>query len=478
MSRSTRRQFLEESMLAAAAVAAAGLTPIPLRAQGNSKSANDVIRHAVIGLRNRGRDHLDEFMNIPGVEIAYICDPDAEILAKSKQRVIDKQGRAPEAVADMRKVFDDKTVDTVSIATPNHWHALATIWAIESGKHVYCEKPVCHNVVEGRRMVEAARHHHRLCQAGTQRRSSGDLRAAAEYLQAGKLGKIKLARSIVYRERETIGKPGAYQPPKQVDYNLWLGPAQDEPLTRPNLHYDWHWYWNTGNGEIANNNIHQVDACRFLTGGAGGLGIWVQSVGGRFGFNDAGETPNTQITVHGFDDFAIVQETRNLKTAQYRPDLDEGWIVECEQGFVAGTSAFDLDGKLIQTFQREGENHFANFIRAVRSGKQEDLNGDILEGHQSTSLCLVANISHRLGQTATPEEIRARLESDNARPEFVDAFSRMEQHLAEHGVDLAKTPLTLGARLVLKGESFVDNSHADALLTREYRGEFTLPKIG
>ncbi len=475
MSRTSRRQFLEESMLAAAAVAASGMVALPLRAQDTSKSANDVIRHAVIGLRNRGRDHLDEFMNVPGVEIAYICDPDSEILEKSKRRVVEKQGRAPEAVADLRRVLDDASVDTVSIATPNHWHALATIWAIQAGKHVYCEKPVSHNVVEGRRMVEAARNHKRLCQAGTQRRSDGDLRVAGEYIRAGKLGKIKLARSIVYRERETIGKRATYQPPQQVDYNLWLGPAQDEPLLRPNLHYDWHWFWNTGNGEIANNNIHQVDACRILTGGAGGLGNAVLSIGGRFAFNDAGETANTQVTIHEFDGFAIIQETRNLKTAKFRPDLDEGWVVECEQGYVAGTSAFDPDGKLIETFKGEGENHFANFIRAVRSGKQEDLNADILEGHQSTSLCHVGNISHRLGRTATPAEIREQLEASKVRPEMIDAYARMEQHLADHKIDLAKTPLTLGARLVLKGESFVDNSQADALLTREYRAGFVVP---
>jgi len=326
-------------------------------------------------------------------------------------------------------------------------------------------------------MVEAARHHGKLCQAGTQRRSSGDLRAAGEYIRAGKLGKIKLAYSIVYRDRESIGKPGVYQPPKQVDYNLWLGPAREEPLTRPNLHYDWHWFWNTGNGEIANNNIHQVDVCRMLTG-AEGLGKSVLSIGGRFGFGDAAETPNTQIALHEFGDWAIIQETRNLKTDRFRPDLDEGWVVECEQGYVAGTSAFDLDGKLIETFKGENESHFANFIRALRSGKQEDLNGPIAEGHQSTSLCHVANISHRLGQTAVPSEIRERLEAAKARPEFVDAYERMEKHLESRGVDLAKTPFTLGAALAIDGERFVDNSQADALLAREYRGEFTLPRAG
>lgn len=472
-SKASRRQFLEESMLAAAAAAMAGLSPFSLRAQETSKSANDTIRHAVIGLRNRGQDHVDEFLKCSGVEIAYLCDPDSEILEKTKRRVAEKQGRAPECVADLRRVFEDQAVDTVSIATPNHWHALATIWAIQAGKDVYCEKPVSHNVREGRLMVEAARNHQKLCQAGTQRRSDGGLMAAAEYIQSGKLGKVRLARSIVYRERETIGKPGVYQPPKQVDYNLWLGPAQDLPLTRPNLHYDWHWFWNTGNGELANNNIHMVDVCRMLTG-ATGLGKSVLTVGGRFNFGDSGETANTQITAHEFGDFAILQETRNLKTEPFNPKFAEGWLIECEQGYVAGTTAFDPDGKEIESFKGEGESHCANFIRAVRERKQESLNADILEGHQSTSLCHVGNISYRLGRTAGAEEIRAQLVAVESRPETLEAFARMLSHLAERGVDLGTTPLTLGSSLQIDGEKFVDNSAADALLTREYRAPFTL----
>lgn len=475
-SRASRRQFLEESMLAAAAAAMAGLSPFPLRAQESSKSANDTIRHAVIGLRNRGQDHIDEFLKCPGVEIAYLCDPDSEILEKTKRRVAEKQGRAPEAVADLRRMLDDKSIDTVSVAAPNHWHALATIWAIQAGKDVYCEKPVCHNVVEGRRMVEAARHHERLCQTGTQRRSDGDLMAAAEYIQSGKLGKVLLARSIVYRQRETIGKPGVYQPPKQVDYDLWLGPAQDQPLTRPNLHYDWHWFWNTGNGELANNNIHMVDVCRMLTG-ATGLGKSVLTIGGRFNWGDSGETANTQITAHEFGDFAILQETRNLKTSPFTPQFTEGWLIQCEQGYVAGTTAFDLEGKPIETFKGQGESHFANFIRAVRERKQSELHADILEGHQSTSLCHVGNISYRLGHTAAPDEVREQLEALKARPETSDAFARMQSHLSERGVDLAATPLTLGAALEIDGEAFVNNSAADALLTREYRAPFVLPAV-
>lgn len=473
-SRASRRQFLEESMLAAAAAAMAGLSPFPLRAEETAKSVNDTLRHAVIGLRNRGQDHIDEFLKCSGVEIAYLCDPDSEILEKTKQRVTEKQGRAPECVADLRRIFDDQSVDTVSIAAPNHWHALATIWAIQAGKDVYCEKPVSHNVREGRLMVEAARNHNRLCQAGTQRRSEGDLLAAAEYIQSGKLGKVLLARSIVYRERETIGKPGVYQPPKQVDYNLWLGPAQDMPLARPNLHYDWHWFWNTGNGELANNNIHMVDVCRMLTGVAG-LGKSVISVGGRFNFGDAGETANTQITAHEFGDLAILQETRNLKSEPFSPQFTEGWLIQCEHGYVAGTVAFDADGKQIEVLKGQGENHVANFVRAVRERKQSDLNADILEGHQSTALCHVANISYRLGRTATPEEVREQLAAAHARPETLDAFARMQTHLEERGVDLSKTPLTLGAALDIDGETFVGNPAANELLTREYRAPFVVP---
>src|SRR5438309_7605886 len=215
------------------------------------------------------------------------------------------------AVQDLRVILDDKSVAAVFIATPNHWHALAAIWAMQAGKDVYVEKPVSHNISEGRRIVQAARNLNRICQGGTQNRSNGPLAEAIKYIHDGKLGEVKLARSIVYGQRGSIGGPGHYEVPAIVDYNLWLGPAAMVPLTRPKFHYDWHWFWNTGNGELGNNNIHSTDVCRWGLG-VTGLGRAVISYGGRLGYTDAAETPNTQVVIHDIGGQTIVTETRGL----------------------------------------------------------------------------------------------------------------------------------------------------------------------
>src|SRR6185295_7835336 len=205
------------------------------------------------------------------------------------------------------KLLEDKSIDAVSIATPNHWHALAAIWAMQAGKDVYVEKPVSHNVSEGRRIVQVARKTGRICQGGTQNRSNGALAEAVDYMRDGKLGEVKLARSIVYGRRGSIGGPVTCEIPASVDYNLWAGPAPLVPLARSKFHYDWHWVWNTGNGELGNNNIHSLDICRWGLG-LSGLGRSVISYGGRFGYTDAGETPNTQVCIFDFGDKTIVSE--------------------------------------------------------------------------------------------------------------------------------------------------------------------------
>jgi predicted dehydrogenase len=381
-------------------------------------------------------------------------------------------------VQDLRKAFDDQSVDTVSIAAPNHWHALAAIWAMQAGKDVYVEKPVSHNVSEGRRMVQVARKTGRICQGGTQYRSGGPMAAAVEYMRAGKLGEVKLARSIVYGGRGSIGAKGKYEVPASVDYNLFLGPAPHVPLTRPRLHYDWHWVWDTGNGELGNNNVHTIDLCRWGLGVAG-LGRAVISYGGRLGYRDAGETPNTQVCIFDFGEKAIISETRGLKTAPYHPEYKFGAIFEGTEGIIAGTSLFDFDGKLISTFEGKSVNHFANFLDAVRSRRREDLKAEIEEGHQSTALCHIGNISWRLGKPAPSEQIMAELTRFDS-PAALETIERTVQHLRDNEVDLAETPLTLGEFLQLDGEkeSFRGNEAAKALLTREYRRPFVVPSEG
>ncbi len=474
-----RRDFLEESMIATAAAAAVAATGPTVRAdEGGGESANDTIHHAILGCRIRGRAHAKAFVSQPGVEVTYVCDPDRQLADELATSVEQQQGRRPKAVQDLREVFDDASVDTVSIASPNHWHALSAIWAMQAGKDVYVEKPVSNTILEGRRMVQVARETGRICQAGTQNRSSGSIAAAGRYIRDGKLGELTLARTIIYGRRGAIGKRGVYEVPPHVDYNLWLGPGTVETLTRPRLHYDWHWVWDTGNGELGNNNIHYIDIVRWVTG-LNGVGDSVVSIGGRLGYEDAGQTPNTQMVVHTFGSLNVIQEVRGLKSDPFSDQFKSGWIVRGTEGFIAGSSRFDPDGNLVETFKGPGENHFANFIKAVRSGRRDDLNAEILEGHQSTALCHVGNISHRLGETASPDEIRRRLESYDLNEEVSKTLSRMLAHLRSNDVDLDATPLTAGPLLKLdaKRERFVDNPAANQLLTRTYRQPFVVPGL-
>ncbi len=472
----TRRQFLEDSILAAAAAATVA-SPLPGWTQETKTgSPSNRIRVAILGCRIRGKQHVQELRGQRDCEIVYVCDPDRDLASEFAAAVEKQQGRLPKAVLDMRRVFDDRSVGAVFIAAPNHWHALAAIWAMQAGKDVYVEKPVSHEISEGRRIVQVARKTGRVCQAGTQNRSNGALAEAIAYMKQGKLGSVKLARSIVYGRRGSIGGPGKYDVPASVDYNLWAGPAPMSPLARPNFHYDWHWFWETGNGELGNNNIHSVDICRWGLG-VTGLGRAVLSYGGRLGYTDAGQTPNTQVVVHDFGDKTIVQETRGLKTAPFSAKLQGSWIFYGTEGIIAGTSLFDREGNLVRTFTGKSESHFANFLKAVRSRKPQDLNADILEGHQSSALCHLGNISYRLGRLASPAEIKEQLTQLKPQDEIQDTFERTQKHLLENGVDLEKTKLTLGAflRLDPDKEQFLNNPAADALLTRQYRAPFIVP---
>ena len=476
MSPMDRRTFFEQSLFASAAAAVAGGVQPLLAQDAPQRSANDTLHHAVIGCRIRGKVHAREFAGQPGVQVDYVCDPDSQLAEELAAAVEEQQGRRPRVVKDMRVIFDDPAIHTVSIAAPNHWHALAAIWAMQAGKDVYVEKPVSHNVEEGRRTVQVARKTGRICQTGTQNRSSGALAAAADYIRAGKLGDVSLARTIIYGRRGSIGGPGKCEIPPQVDFNLWLGPGTDETPERAKLHYDWHWVWDTGNGELGNNNIHMIDICRWLLG-IEGLGDAVTSVGGRLGYKDAGETPNTQMVLHRFGETTIIQEVRGLKSDPFSEKFKSGYVIYGSKGIIADASLFDPDGNLIEKFSGPSENHFANFIKAVRSGRREDLNADILEGHQSSGLCHVGNISHRLGEPLPPAEIQSQLSAGRWPAEVQETLRGMVAHLKANGVDLDQTPLTAGPLLAIdaKRERFIDAPQADALLTRAYRRPFVVP---
>jgi predicted dehydrogenase len=485
MSEFSRRQLLHDSLFAAAAAATAN-TAVPLWAADSQKQKgpNEKLQFAVIGVRGQGGGHISRILSHKNdAEIAVICDTDEQIGNGRCDEIEKNSGRRPKFVQDIRRVMDDKSIDCVSIATPNHWHALASIWAMQAGKDVYVEKPVSHNVSEGRRMVETARKYNRICQTGTQCRSMPGTIQAIEYIKAGKIGEVKLARGLCYKGRPSIGAKGTYEVPSTLDYNLWCGPAPMDPLTRPKVHYDWHWVWPTGNGDLGNQGIHQMDVARW------GLGLdalpeGVIAYGGRFGYEDAGETPNTEVIVLDYGPKTLVFEVRGLKTAPFK-GAAVGVVFEGSDGYVVQQSytncvAFDKEGKLVTRFEGEGDHH-GNFIKAVRSRRKEDLNADILEGHLSSALCHLGNISYRLGDristSAALERLRTVKMTDNAQ----ETLDHTVEHLAQNGVKLdGGTLFQCGPYLKFdaKTELFPGNAQANALCSREYRAPFVVPAAG
>jgi predicted dehydrogenase len=479
MNQLSRRRFLEDSMFAATAAALAGVAAKDARAEERpvSKSANERLSVAVIGVRGQGNGHLGAYSQTDryNTEVTYICDADEAIGRKRVEEIAKKQGRAPQYVQDLRAVFDDPSVDVVSTATPNHWHALVAIWAMQAEKDVYVEKPVSHNVSEGRRIVETARKRNRICQTGTQCRSMGGTMQAIDYVHSGKIGQVKVARGLCYKPRGSIGPKGTYEVPGTVDYNLWLGPAPMKPPARQQFHYDWHWFWDYGSGDLGNQGIHQMDIARW------GLDVpylskGVVSYGGRFGYEDAGETANTQVIIHNYGDKTLVFEVRGLPTEDLR-GAKVGVIFEGSEGYVVLTSydagaAFDPQGKLVTTFKAGGD-HFGNFLDAVRSRRSEDLHADIEQGHLSSALCHLGNISYRLGSSVPLGEVREKLQD---RPQAAADFDRFAKHLADNKVP-DTTLVQFGAALDFdpSREQFVGNTAADAMLTREYRKPFVVP---
>ncbi|HEY2838477.1 MAG TPA: Gfo/Idh/MocA family oxidoreductase [Pirellulales bacterium] len=480
MSPLSRRRFLEDSMFATAAALAAGA--LPARAADDnqqSKSPNEKLGVACVGVNGQGNSHLGAYSRRKDTEVLYVVDVDESVGRKRVKEVAERQGREPRWVPDLRQMLDDKSVDIVTTATPNHWHSLVGIWAMQAGKDVYVEKPVSHNVSEGRRMVEAARKYGRICQTGTQCRSQQGTIDAIQYVQGGKIGPVLVSRGLCYKRRKSIGPAGKYNPPASVNYDLWSGPAQVKPLTREKLHYDWHWQWDYGNGDLGNQGIHQMDIARWGLG-VDTLSTGVVSYGGRFGYTDAGETANTQVIMHDYGDKSLVFEVRGLETKELK-GANVGVIFEGTDGYVVLTSytsgaAFDPEGKLITKFEGGGDHH-DNLVKAVRSRKFEDLNADILQGHLSSALCHLGNISYRLGSKINMKDAEARLATNDGAAE---TFERFSDHLKDNGLPADKVELGFGKELRFdpKEEKFINDSQADQMLTREYRAPFVVPAAG
>jgi predicted dehydrogenase len=474
----------------AALGAASGTKVFARQAGGGRVSANDTINVAVIGVNGRGSSHIQAFAKTDANKalntvITHICDADEAVGQRRAQEVAKRQGGiAPKFVQDLRRVFDDPSVHVVSIATPNHWHSLAAIWAMQAGKDVYVEKPISHNVSEGRRVVEAATKLNRICQTGTQGRSSASNIDVMAFLRSGGLGEVLVSRGLCYKPRPSIGPKGAYEIPTSVNYDVYSGPAPMEPLTRPRFHYDWHWQWTLGNGDLGNQGIHQMDVARWALG-VDRLPDAVISYGGRVGYVDAGETANTQVVVMPYGKQSLVFEVRGLETGMYKNAM-VGNVIEGTEGYIAiqnsRAALFDKNGNRVEkTFGADGGDgeggHFGNFIAAVRSRRRQELKADCLEGHLSSALCHLGNISYRLGAPVTPQALVSKLNTLKVSDNVQDTFERTRQHLADNEVDIATSKLALGLWLDLDpaSERFRGNEQANAMLTRNYRAPYIVP---
>lgn len=483
MNERSRRSFLQQSMMATASAYAISQAPL-LRAQEQAAlqgGSGDKLRCAIIGAGGRGGSHISAMLDRKDVTITHICDVDEKQGGQRCQQIGKQQGSTPSLVPDIRKLLDDKTIDFVTIATPNHWHSLAAIWAVQAGKDVYVEKPVSHNVLEGRRLVQVARKHKKIVQTGTQSRSNPGMREAMEFIHSGGIGEVKIARGLCYKRRKSIGPRGEYAVPAGVDYDLWLGPAPMKPLTRPQFHYDWHWQWDYGNGDLGNQGIHQMDLCRWALGKPN-LADSVVSYGGRFGYEDAGETANTQLVALGFGPQQLIFEVRGLETQPYK-GVGVGIIIEATKGYLVMSSyetgvAFNEGGEVIKKFTGGGDqHHYANFLDAVRSRDHTKLNADVEEGHLSSALCHLGNISLRMGKQVAGADVPAAIAEFKGNEDMVATYERTAEHLKANSLDPDKLTFSLGPQLKLdpKAEVFVGSTEANSMLSREYRKPYSLP---
>jgi predicted dehydrogenase len=495
MSKGTRRAFLRNSITT---VAGLGMTSAyPATAWSRALGANDTIGVAVVGVRKRGKELVAELRNLPGVRVVAMCDVDTQFL-DIEVKTFKDNNETVKTYVDFRKMMEDKDVDAVFLSVPDHLHGIMTIWACQAGKDVYCEKPLSHNIWEGRKMVEAAHKYQRIVGVGSQNRSDTGLLPFAEYLKTGALGKVTLARGISYNARLSIGKVAGPQPiPATCDYNLFQGPAPLVPLMRTQLHYDWHWCWPTGTGEMGNLGGHVLDDCRWTTG-ITTMPPRTISLGGRFGYDDDADTPNTLITYFDYEPFPVLYEIRalpkdkNQKMQTFQgvttKGMDQyrgtrfGMVIHCEHGYFSGGRGggrvFDNNDRELRHFPGDdGVKHVDNFLAAVRSRKTSALRVDVIEGHITASMVHMGDISYRLGQKKPLEEIKKTLEGHDV---LAESFDRLSQHLKANDLDLVKNPLRIGPWLEFdaKQEQFVgdDSGDANMYLSRNYRAPFVVPE--
>jgi predicted dehydrogenase len=483
----SRRDFVERA-LAATAVALAGAPSRAAEPAPPTPRSADKVRVAVIGVNGQGGMHLGEWLANPDVEVVAISDCDPAAYQKHGKR-FEKLRRAPEYVQDFRTLLERKDIDAVSIATPNHWHALMAIWAMQAGKDVYVEKPCSHNVAEGRAITTWARTLGRMCQMGVQSRSMTGTREMLEFVHSGTLGPVKAAHAICFRPRESIGLVDTPAPlPPGLDFDLWAGPAPAVVPVRKKLHYDWHWNHVTGNGDLGNQNPHELDKCRWALGKQE-LPKRVVSLGGRLGYLDNGDVANSQVTIFQWDDAILVSDVRGLpiktpvtlglKTAN--PLEKATAVIYGTEGFVVcpnytSAVAFDYDGHELGKWSGGSDDqHYANFVAAVKSRRHQDLHLDIEDGHLSSALAHLGNVSWALGQPV-PLEARPTLAADD--PRVKASLDTFQGYLKDNAVDVSKTRLMLGRELAIDPTTEKSSdAEANRLFTRDYRKGYELPRV-
>ena len=461
----TRRKFLAQSSVFAT-FAISGT-----KSSGKIIGANERVNVAVCGIKGRGASHIGGHGRQKNVTISHLVDPDSRLFEGRKKFVQSKFKNTPDCVQDVRKVLDNKEVDVISIATPNHWHSLMSIWACQAGKDVYVEKPLSHNLFEGRKLVEAAQKYKRIVQHGTQNRSLRKWSDLAKEVASGKNGKLEVALGTCHKRRGSIGFKDTKNPPSELDFDVWTGPAAKEDFHDNLVHYNWHWFWNYGNGDIGNQGVHQMDIARWMIPGA----VWPKSVicfGGRFGYKDQAETANTQLAIFDYGESLLVFDVRGLSG---KSNMGVSNHVYFDKNAKQKNSAsHGLKGIKDPLADRGKVDIFENFIEAVRNRKEEHLDAHVYEGHVSSGLCHLANVSYRLGEKSSFNKKNKSFGSNKKGYEY---FERMQEHLKENGLNLEETDYIVGRNLEFdaKTETIKGDDEANALLSRNYRSPYIVP---
>ncbi|MDA7885725.1 Gfo/Idh/MocA family oxidoreductase [Pirellulales bacterium] len=474
----TRRKFLHTGLIS-------GVTLASTTRNVWSANANNEVNLGFIGCGGRGNILMTAFSKVPGVTIGGLCDPDKDRLEKAKERFPKAQ-----TWADLRDLLDDPSIDAVVIATCNHWHCLAAIWAMEAGKDVYVEKPLSHSQWEGEQTVAAAEKTNRICQLGTQQRSDPMQAHVKKFLHEERgLGKILSVQVNRIGMRSSIGKRATPLPiAKEIDYDLWLGPAKDEPIFRDKLQYDWHWNWNTGSGEMGNWGIHILDDVRNVVfRDRVKIPKRIQSIGGRVVWNDAGSTPNAQMVAIDTGSVPVQIQLMNIaatpggKKSPPHMGPGSGYIVHCTEGHYEGRRgggvAFDPDGKEIQSFKGNSGNvtHQQNFIDAVRKRDRRILNADIVVGNDSTAWCNLANSAFRASGPWNPDSVKDGL------PTIAEQSSVLAATLLPYDIRLQSEDVKVSPILELNSKTgrFIgaDSERANRFFKRTYRSGYAVPEM-